>query len=219
MKKTLILAAAALLWAASAFAQEGMMTEEVFYLMPKAGYGSVSFVNKAPATGELNICAVDNTVRYKDNAGNELAVDIDDSMTRVVIDGVIFVPYDGVFLRLYPFGENQGIAVRRNITMLNDAKAASYGMESNTTAVSTITGISTVGKTFTLEEGLNIPYRMSQVVYVYRDDNIMTLNKRNLQRCFPEAKDKIEAYFSEHKKLENNNPEAILALIKEWMGQ
>ena len=220
MKKSLILAAAALFWAASAlFAQDGNgLTEEVFYLMPKMEYGSVYFNNKAPANGDLNICAVDNTVRYMDH-GTELSVEIDDSMTRVVIDGVIFVPYEGVFLRLYPFGEDCGIAVRRNVTVMNDGHAASFGMESNTTAVTTIEGFSTVGKTFTLDEARNIPYRMNHVVYAYRDGNIMTLNKRNLQRCFPDAKDKIDAYFSEHKKLDNNDPENVLALVRGWLGQ
>ena len=220
MRKSFILAAAALFWAASAlFAQNGL-TEEVFYLLPEMSYGTVYFNNKAPANGDLNICAVDNTVRYKDH-GSELAVEIDDSMTRVVIDGIIFVPYEGVFLRLYPFGDDCGIAVRRNVTVMNDGKTASYGMESNTTAVTSIIGFSDtgLGQIFTLEEGRDIPYRMSHIVYAYRDGNIMTLNKRNLQRCFPDAKDKIEAYFSEHKKLENNDPEKVLALVKGWMGQ
>jgi hypothetical protein len=221
MRKSFILAAAALFWAASAlFAQDGNgLTEEVFYLLPEMGYGTVYFSGKAPANGELNICAVDNTVRYMDH-GSELAVEIDDSMTRVVIDGNIFIPYEGVFLRLYPFGDDCGVAVRRNVTVMNDGKAASYGMESNTTAVTSIIGFSDtgLGQVFTLEEGRDIPYRMSHVVYAYRDGNIMTLNKRNLQRAFPEAKDKIEAYFSEHKKLENNDPEKVLALVREWMG-
>jgi len=221
MKKSFILAVAALFWAASAlFAQERFLTDDVFYLMPKMGYGTVYFKDKAAANGNLNICAVDNTVRYLEN-GTELAVDIDDSMTRVVIDGVIFVPYEGEFLRLYPFGEDAGVAVRRNVTVMNDGKVASYGMESNTTAVSNIMGFSdsALAQVFTLEEGREIPYRMSQTVYVYREGNIMAVNKRNLQRAFPEAKDKIDAYFDEHKKLENNDPDKVLALVKEWTGK
>ena len=221
MKKTFLLAAAALLWAASALnAQDKVgITKEVFYLMPEMAQGSVYFRGKAPANGEINICAVDNTVRYLDKSGNELAVEIDDEMTRVVIDGVIFVPYDGVFLRLYPFGEDCGVAVRRNVLVLSDSKVASYGMESQTTAVTNIIGFSADGKIYSLEDGIDVPYRMSEIVYVYRDGNVVSLNKRNLQRCFPEAKDKIEAYFSEHKKLDNSDPEKVLALVKEWTGQ
>lgn len=221
MKKAFITAAAALFWAASAlFAQEGIgLTPEVFYLMPEMAQGSVYFTGKAPATGKLNICAVDNTVRYNDKSGQELAVEIDDSMTRVVIDGVIFVPYDGVFLRLYPFGEDVGLAVRRNVLVLSDSKMASYGMESQTTAVTSIMGFTADGKIYTLDDGMDIPYRISHVVYVYREGNFMALNKRNLQRCFPDAKDRIEAYFSEHKKLDNSDPEKVLALVKEWTAQ
>jgi len=221
MKKTFLMAAAALLWAASAiYAQDKVgITKEVFYLMPDMAQGSVYFIGKSPATGKLNICAVDNTVRYQDKNGEELAVEIDDTMTRVVIDGVIFVPYDGVFLRLYPFGDDCGVAVRRNVLILSDSKVASYGMESQTTAVTNIVGFTANGKIYSLEDGIDVPYRMSETVYVYRDGNIMSLNKRNLQRCFPEAKDKIDAYFSEHKKLDNSDPEKVLALVREWTGQ
>ena len=221
MKKAFMLAAAALLWAASALnAQDKVgITKEVFYLMPDMGEGSVYFRGKSPATGKINICAVDNTVRYKDKDGEELAVEIDDDMTRVVIDGVIFVPYDGVFIRLYPFGDDCGVAVRRNVLILSDSKMASYGMESQTTAVTSIMGFTADGKIYTLDDGMDIPYRISHVVYVYREGNFMALNKRNLQRCFPDAKDKIEAYFSEHKKLDNSDPEKVLALVKEWTAQ
>ena len=218
MKRMITLAVAALFGAAAALsAQEGKgITKEVFYLMPDMARGSVYFNDRAPATGDLNICAVDNTVRYKDKYGAELAVEIDETLTRVVIDGVIFVPYEGVFLRLYPCGEDVGVAVRRNVLVLSDGKMASYGMESNTTAVTSIVGMSTTGKVFSLEDSLEIPYRMSQVAYVYRDGNIMTLNKRNLQRCFPNAKARIDAWFSENKKLENSDIEKVLSLCREW---
>lgn len=218
MKKYIVSAAAALLWAASALlAQDGEgLTKEVFYLMPEMASGSVYFNDKAPAHGDLNICAVDNTVRFLDKDGQELAVEIDESMTRVVIDGVIFVPFEGVFLRLYPFGEDAGVAVRRNVLVLSDSKVASYGMESQTTAVTSIVGFSADGKIYSLEEGLKVPYRMSETAYVYRNGNFLSLSKRNLQRCFPEAKDKIEAYFTEHKKLDNSDPAKVIALVKEW---
>ena len=221
MKKFIVSAAAALFWAASAlFAQDGEgLTKEVFYLMPDMASGSVYFNDKAPAHGDLNICAVDNTVRFLDKDGQELAVEIDESMTRVVIDGVIFVPFEGVFLRLYPFGEDAGVAVRRNVLVLSDSKVASYGMESQTTAVTSIVGFSSDGKIYSLEEGIKIPYRMTETAYVYRNGNILSLSKRNLQRCFPEAKDKIEAYFSEHKKLDNSDPAKVIALVKDWTGQ
>ncbi len=221
MKKFIVSAAAALFWAASAlFAQDGEgLTKEVFYLMPDMASGSVYFNDKAPAHGDLNICAVDNTVRFLDKDGQELAVEIDESMTRVVIDGVIFVPFEGVFLRLYPFGEDAGVAVRRNVLVLSDSKVASYGMESQTTAVTSIVGFSSDGKIYSLEEGIKVPYRMTETAYVYRNGTILSLSKRNLQRSFPEAKDKIEAYFSEHKKLDNSDPAKVIALVKEWTGQ
>ena len=39
---------------------------EIFYLMPEFGQGNVYFKGRTPFPAQLNICAIDGTVRYKD---------------------------------------------------------------------------------------------------------------------------------------------------------
>ncbi len=218
MRRILIMAAAALFWAATAlFAQEGKagLTKEVFYLMPDMAFGTIQFNDKAPARGDMNICAVDNSIRYMEH-GTELSVELDDSIVSVTIGNVLFVPYEGVFLRIYPFGDASGVAVRRNVVLLTDGKMASFGMESNTTAVSSIVSFNTGFHNISLEESLDIPYRLNETAFLYRDGNVMTLTKRNLTRCFPNAKADIEAWFGEHKKLSQDDVQKVLELCREW---
>ena len=50
----------------SAFGQEakGDIPADVFYLLPEFRQGMVYFSDQGPAQGNLNICAVDQTLRF-----------------------------------------------------------------------------------------------------------------------------------------------------------
>lgn len=218
MRKILSLFAALLCGSAILSAQEGNggLPKDVFYLLPDMAQGSVGFLGKAPATGKFNICAVDNTIRYKDKDGQELMVEITNDMTSVVIGGVTFVPVDGVFYRLYPITGDVSVAVKREVLLMTDSKTSGYGMESQTTAVSNYSGLQGESRFYQFEDSRDIPYRMTETAFLYRNDSVLTLAKRSFQRCFPGAKDAIDAWFSEHKKMDATKVEEIIALCREW---
>ena len=199
-------------------AQEGNggLPKDVFYLLPDMAQGSVGFLGKAPATGKFNICAVDNTIRYKDKDGQELMVEITNDMTSVVIGGVTFVPVDGVFYRLYPITGDVSVAVKREVLLMTDSKTSGYGMESQTTAVSNYSGLQGESRFYQFEDSRDIPYRMTETAFLYRNDSVLTLAKRSFQRCFPGAKDAIDAWFSEHKKMDATKVEEIISLCRGW---
>ena len=132
MKHLISLIAAFGLSASLLSAQDNIgIPADVFYLMPKMAQGTLLFRDKSPITGQFNICAVDNTVRFKDK-GTELAMEEDESMLEVIIDGIPFLHRDGTFYRLYAVSDEAFVAVKREVLIMNDTKMASYGMESNT---------------------------------------------------------------------------------------
>jgi hypothetical protein len=193
---------------------------EVFYLMPKMTQGTLLFRDKSPIPGQFNICAVDNTVRFMDK-GTELAMEDDESMLEVVFNDVAFLHRDGTYYRLYPVSEEAFVAVKRDVLIMNDSKMGSYGMESNTTAIQTIEGVgaSIAGRTLNLADMKEVPYRMTETAALYRKGAIISLNKRNLTRCFPDKKADIEAWFDEHKKIDPTDIDAVLELCKQWSGK
>ena len=221
MKRITALAAAALLGAAALWAQDGNggIPREVFYLMPELTQGSVRFVGKAPATGKFNICAIDNTIRYKDRSGTELAVELDDEIAGVTLGDVTFIPVDGAFYRLYPITGDVSVAVRRDVLLMTDSKTASYGMDSQTTAVSTMMGMNEGGKVFNFEDMQAVPYRMSETAFLYRNDAVLTLSKRSFTKCFPAAKADIDAWFAANKKMDGADIAGVLALACEWAAK
>ena len=219
MKRIIALLAALPLSIGLLSAQDSVgIPNDVFYLMPKMTQGTLLFRDKSPVNGQFNICAVDNTVRFMDK-GKELAMENDESMLEVVFHDVAFLHRDGTFYRLYPVSDEAFVAVKRDVLIMNDIKMASYGMESNTTAVDNIETFNMPGRTLELSAMKDIPYRMTETAALYRKGSIISLTKRNLTKCFPDQKAEIEAWFAANKKLDPTNIPAVLELCKQWSGK
>ena len=217
MKKLLITLAAVLGAVATLYAQENVgIPADVYYLMPKMEQGTLLYSDRSPANGTFNICAVDNTVRFLDKYKAELILEDCETLVEVIIGDVPFLRRDGVFYRLDKLSDDVFLATKREITIMNDTKTASYGMESNTTAVQTIDFLSSDTRIYTLEDYKEVPYRMTETSGLYRKGSILSLNKRNCTRCFPDKKDEIEAWFDEHKKLDPSDYKTVLEVCKQW---
>jgi hypothetical protein len=219
MKHLISLVAAIGLSASLLSAQDSVgIPADVFYLMPKMAQGTLLFRDKSPVAGQFNICALDNTVRFKDK-GTELAMKEDESMLEVIIDGVPFLHRDGTFYRLYAVSDEAFVAVKRDVLIMNDSQMASYGMESNTTAVQTIETMNMPGRVLDLSQMKDIPYRMTETASLYRKGSILSLSKRNFIKCFPDKKADIEAWFAANKRINPQDIETVLALCQEWGTQ
>ena len=219
MKKHFLLCVIALAGAASAlFAQEQVqgIPKDVFYLMPQMGQGTILYSDKSPARGKFNICAIDNSVRFLDKYNTEMALEEDESLVEVIIDNVPFLRRDGVFYRLDKLTDEVFLATKRDVTLMTDAKTASYGMESNTTAVQEYASYSLEGRVLNFEDTKDIPYRMVETSGLYRKGSILSLNKKNCIKCFPEKKAEIEAWFAANKKMDPGNYKALMEIFKQW---
>lgn len=192
--------------------------DEVYYLMPAFGQGTVYLRGQAPAQGQLNICAMDNTLRFIDNDGTELAASNLDKLLKVRIDTVTFIRHDDTFLRQYPVSEDTGIAVRRDIKIIWDAKQGAYGTTSQTSAIRELGTLYTEGASFELNKEREYPYRVSEVVFIYSGDTVLLPTKNNLRKLFPARKDEVDAYFKSNRYFPDNISEAC-ALLSLWAGK
>ncbi len=219
MKRIITLLSALPLVLGTLVAQDNIgIPNDVFYLMPKMTQGTLLFRDKSPIPGQFNICAVDNTIRFMDK-GTELAMEDDESMLEVVFNDVAFLHRDGTYYRLYPVTDEAFVAVKRDVLIMNDTKMASYGMESNTTAIQTIETVSIPGRILNLADMKEVPYRMTETAALYRKGSLLNLNKRNLTKCFPDKKAEIEAWFDANKKINPTDVPAVLELCKQWGGK
>ena len=182
----------------SAFGQEarGDMPADVFYLLPEFRQGMVYFSGQGPGQGELNICAVDQTLRFMDK-GQELS-SAADNILRVVIDTVVFVHVDGAFYRLYPVSDEVTLAYRRDVEILRDVKTGAYGIQSRTSSIREVGSLQSDGMMYTLQSSKSYPYNVKESCYLYVAGNVTPVNKRTIRKLFPARKDDLDAWLKNH---------------------
>lgn len=197
MKKIALLLAL-LLAGGWAFGQEakGDMPADVFYLLPEFRQGMVYFSDQGPAQGELNICAVDQTLRFMDK-GQELSSGAD-NINRVVVDDIVFVRVDGVFYRLYPITDDLTVAFRRDVEILRDVKTGAYGMQSRTSSIREVGSLQSDGMMYTLQSSKSYPYNVSESCFLFQAGDVTPINKRSLRKRFPARKDELDAWLKSH---------------------
>ena len=140
MRKTiqivlLLLALAAPLGLRAQEAARKAIPDDVFYLMPEFCQGVVYLRGQAPAQGKMNICAVDNTLRFLDEDGTELEASGADNIVKVQLDTVWFLRSRGIFYRMYPATFDMGVALKRDVRVQTDTKQGAYGGSSQTSSI------------------------------------------------------------------------------------
>ena len=216
MKRIFSLLAALLLAASFAGAQVNAgIPADVFYLMPEMTQGTLRFKDRN-VSGKFNICAVDQTLRFLNEKGVELALDNDADLQQVNFPEVSFLHAEGTYYRLYPVSDAAYVAVKRDVTIMTDTKSSSYGMASSTTAVEEIGLVQGDGHLVSFNDARQYPYKMTETAFLYRNGYLVRWNKKNCLKCFPFKKAEIEAWFAEHKKADATDIDTVLAMCKGW---
>ena len=182
---------------------------KVFYMMPSFSDGMVYFYSQTPAQGKLNICAVDHTLRFLDKDGKELEARSDQGVLKVRIDTVWFIKSSDYFYRMYPVTPEIGIALRREVRIIRDAKEGAYGMVSQTSAIKEINKVYADGFTVDLNKDKRYPYEITETISLYRWNAVVPFNKKSLKKLFPAKKEEIDKYFSTHKSLPSSLDKAM----------
>ena len=194
----------------------GRIPDEDFYLMPAFGEGTVYLRGQGPAAGRINICAVDQTLRFIDDDGTELSAADQDAISRVQIDTVWFLRSGGAFYRMYPVSSEIGIALRRDTKVIRDVKKGAYGMADQTSSIRQYSTLYTDGAAVQLNRNQAADYTVSETVCLYCRDAVFRITKANLKKLFPEHKAEIDAYFKSGKPLPNS-VDAARSLISAWL--
>ncbi len=194
---------------------EKVIPDEVFYLMPAFSDGYVYFRGQAPAQGKLNICAVDNSLRFLDGGGTELEAANPDNILRVKIDTVWFLRSRDVFYRMYPVSPDLGVALKRAVTILRDVKEGAYGMKDQISSIRQYSSLYTEGGVLMLNSGKPCPYDVTETLYLYKGEGVYPFTKKTLKKLFPARKEEIEAYFKAGGSLPGSADEAA-AFLASW---
>lgn len=196
---------------------DNAIPNDIFYLMPSFTQGTIYLRGQAPAQGKLNICAVDQSLRFIDGNGTELSASDPDGIRLVQLDTVSFLRSDGAFYRMYPVSPEIGVALRRDVRVLRDVKRGAYGTTNQTSSIRQYSTLYTDGASQQLNSGETPSYVVSETVCVYCREAVFRLTKANLKRLFPDRKEEIEARFKSRNSLPTTVEEAgaLLRLLNE----
>lgn len=198
--------------------QLGGIPADVYYLLPAFQTGLVYIAGQGPAQGELNICAIDNTLRFKDQDGKELVASEPDKIISVVVGDNYFIRSNGAFYRRLLVSGDIGIAVRRQVVVRTDVKRGAYGMEDQTSSIREYSTLIAEGVSFKLNENKEYPYTVDETLFLCRGNSVIPLTKRNLRKFFPDRKDEIDAWF----KAGNDIPKTVgelSELLARWSAE
>lgn len=175
--------------------RHGGIPDDVYYLMPSFGNGYVYFRGQMPAQGKLNICALDHSLRFIAEDGQELEASNPESILKVLIDTVYFLRCQDVFYRMYPVSADMGVALERKVHIVRGAKEGAYGASSQTSSIREYSSFVSEGYTYDLKDGKEIPYEVNEVICIYKGDTAFPFNKKNLRKVFPAKKAEIDDWF------------------------
>ncbi len=171
--------------------------DEDFYLMPSFSNGLIFFSNRPMAQGKVNICAVDQSLRFIDGKGQELEATDIDTIIKVIIDNVSFIRKYDAFYRLYPYSENVSIAKLRTLKIIRGEQKGAYGTVSQTSSIKEYSSLYTEGGAYKLGAGEKVPYEVSETFFLYDGADLYSINKKGLRKLFRDKKDDVEKYFKE----------------------
>ena len=211
----LFLALAAPLGLRAQEAARKAIPDDVFYLMPEFCQGVVYLRGQAPAQGKMNICAVDNTLRFLDEDGTELEASGADNIVKVQLDTVWFLRSRGIFYRMYPATFDMGVALKRDVRVQTDTKQGAYGGSSQTSSIREYSSLYTESGIYKLNTNKTFPYQVSETLFLYKGEGVYPLTKNNLKKLFPGRKADIEAWFKAGNSLPKTATETQ-ALLSSW---
>ena len=194
----------------AAFAQEGA------YLMPEFAQGMIYFKGQAPAQGMLNICAIDNSLRFLDDSGKEMIAASIDNVLKVRIDTALFMNCHNIFYRMYKVQGDMGVAVKRNVQPKNEGKQGAYGTTSQTASIREGGTFYADGVGYNLASTKEQQFIVNETMFLYKGDEVLVFNKKNLKRIFPDKKAALDEYFKSGGNIPETVPEAT-EFLKQWL--
>lgn len=212
MKKILLAVAISVLASISVSAQvvagiqtkqqmQDEMPDSIKFVLPEFGTGRITYKNGSFSNGRLNICNIDQVVRFVDTDGSIKAVNNNDDIDRVRIGSKVFIKYSGAFVALTDYIEDVYLGVKKDVTLLNDTHTGAFGMKSETTNIKEYSSVTSGGVTYDLSQKVVGEYKYKEQPLLVKGSTVYAVSKKRLEKLLPSKKDAIDAY------IEANHPD------------
>lgn len=211
MKRSVIILSAVLLSAVSyAQTEEGTVTvkasqdllkvlpHNVVYLLPEFQEGTVDFTDGTSSSGRINICNIDNSIRFINSTGDTLLLANPHRVARAIVDGKVLMKLDNSFLRQIAVYGSKSLCERKRLTIEENETEAGYSGIPPTSTAKRGRVVQVNPRHMELGER-DIDYRL-RTDYVLTDgEKPYAANTASFIRFFPEKKKEIRSFVKTHK--------------------
>ena len=208
--KRFILAAAALILGVQAFAQDDVDT--LFYVRPAFARGIVYLEDGGVQQGNINICNIDQTVRFIDAAGDTLMMEGSDKAVKVSIEKTVYYRFKDRFTQMVDYAGEVALGLQRSCVQIENSKIGGFGASSATSSVESYGVDAMTGLYFKHIDFLPENWQYSNRYVLYAGGKFYLANKKNFTKVFPDKKNVIEEYCGKDKDA-LDTPEKVRALF------
>lgn len=170
----------------------------IVYLMPEFSEGTVDFTDGTSSPGKVNICNLDNSVRFIHSSGDTLMLANNNKVSRVIVNGTVYAKIDGVFLKQAAVYGSVSVCERKQLSVEEIQPDAGYsGIPATSTARSTKLSQVDYDRMETGE--IELKYRLKTDVVLTDGKEIYTSKMSTFSKLFPESKKQIKTFVKENK--------------------
>lgn len=215
--KRLILALVGLVASLSLFAQtdlerfERQFPDSLIYVMPEFMPGRVVYKNGQYSNGIFNIATIDQTLRFRTDGGETLALKDNRDVDRVTIGKSLFLHLNNEYAQVVGVSDDVILCVTKKLVFKKDAKKGAFGMTSETTSISSVSNYTEeLGSTYNLSS--QAEHRMVQAPILVKKNRQYPFNRKSLEKLFPDKKAALADYLAAN-SVNFDNPADATALF------
>lgn len=191
---------------------------DVAYFMPSFKEGTLIYTNGSKSTGKLNICLVDNSVRFVNDSGDTLLMANAANVSRVLFGDTLLLHTKDCFVKQIAICGSKSISLRKQFKFESPETGAGYaGVPKTSTA--TTASAREMGGIFAFEYDVEIPYELKTDYVLTDKDKIYSAKLSSFTRLFPEKKKEIKQFVKERriKFYDKNDLVALLMFCSDML--
>lgn len=174
------------------------LPEQVAYFLPWFQMADVVSTDGSLSSGRLNICLVDNSVRFIHTTGDTLLLANADRVQRIMVGDTVLLQTNGFFVKQLLVYGTKSLAEKKELSI---ERQSEYGGYSSIPATSTARkgNMTAVDPNYVNQGEGTFDYRLKTTYVLTDGDEVYRANLSAFARIFPEKKKEIRSYAKSHK--------------------
>lgn len=185
---------------------------EVAYALPEFTSAQIFYINGTRFESVINICNVDNTVRYIDDNGDTLVMANASTVNKILVDEILYTQTNGYFVKVLGVFGQITLAERALFTFTEPEINTSYSNLPKSSSAQVFNTREMSDNSTKYDTPTEIPYKLETRYILYKKGKGYTCRLSAFTKLFPEKKKDIKE-FVKNNKTDFSNKEDIMSLF------